>query len=61
MGVLSLAQTSALLGHKSTQTTLRYADHLTEAVRGYSQKTADIIVWSDWHCLGSSDKFNGVR
>jgi len=43
MGGLSLAQTGALLGHKSTQTTLRYADHLTEAVRGYSQKTANII------------------
>jgi integrase len=43
MGGLSLAQTGALLGHKSTQTTLRYADHLTDAVRGYSQKTANII------------------
>jgi integrase len=43
MGGPSLAQTGALLGHKSTQTTLRYADHLTEAVRGYSQKTADMI------------------
>jgi integrase len=43
MGGLSLAQTGALLGHKSTQTTLRYADHLTEAVRGYSQKTANLI------------------
>jgi integrase len=43
MGGLSLAQTGALLGHKSTQTTLRYADHLTDAVRGYSQRTANII------------------
>lgn len=43
MGGLSLAQTGALLGHKSTQTTLRYADHLMEAVRGYSQKTANIM------------------
>jgi integrase len=43
MGGLSLAQTGALLGHKSTQTTLRYADHLTEAVRGYSQKAVDKI------------------
>jgi integrase len=43
MGGLSLAQTGALLGHKSSQTTLRYADHLTEAVRGYSQKTANLI------------------
>ena len=41
MGDLSLAQTGALLGHKSTQTTLRYADHLTEVVREYSQKTAN--------------------
>jgi integrase len=44
MGGLSLAQTGALLGHKSSQTTLRYADHLTEAVREYSQKTANLIV-----------------
>jgi integrase len=43
MGGLSLAQTGALLGHKSTQTTLRYADHLTEAIRGYSQQTANLI------------------
>jgi len=43
MGGLSLAQTGALLGHKSAQTTLRYADHLTEAVREYSQKTVNLI------------------
>jgi integrase len=43
MGGLSLAQTGALLGHKSSQTTLRYADHLTEAIREYSQKTASLI------------------
>ena len=43
MGGLSLAQTGALLGHKSSQTTLRYADHLTEAVRGYSQQTANLF------------------
>jgi integrase len=43
MGGLSLAQTGALLGHKSPQTTLRYADHLTEAIRGYSQKTVNLI------------------
>lgn len=43
MGGLSLAQTGALLGHKSSQTTLRYADHLTEAIREYSQKTANLI------------------
>jgi integrase len=43
MGGLSLAQTGALLGHKSSQTTLRYADHFTEAVREYSQKTANLI------------------
>ena len=43
MGGLSLAQTGALLGHKSAQTTLRYADHLTEAIREYSQKTANLI------------------
>jgi integrase len=44
MDGLSLAQTGALLGHTSPQTTPRYADHLTEAVRGYSQKTANLIV-----------------
>ena len=43
MGGLSLAQTGALLGHKSNQTTLRYADHLTEAVREYSQRTANLF------------------
>jgi integrase len=43
MGGLSLAQTGALLGHKSSQTTLRYADHLTEVVREYSQRTANLI------------------
>ena len=43
MGGLSLPQTGALLGHKSAQTTLRYADHLTQAVRGYSQQTANLI------------------
>jgi integrase len=46
MGGLSLAQTGALLGHKCSQTTLRYADHLTEAVRGYSQQTANLIAAS---------------
>ena len=43
MGGLSLAQTGALLGHKSSQTTLRYADHLTDAVKAYSQQTANML------------------
>ena len=43
MSGLSLAQTGALLGHKLSQTALRYADPLTEAVREYSQKTASLI------------------
>jgi integrase len=43
MGGLSLAQTGALLGHKSSRTTLRYADHLTEAVREYSQRIANLV------------------
>lgn len=43
MGGLSLPQTGALLGHKSAQTTLRYADHLTQAIREYSQQTANLI------------------
>ena len=37
----SLPQVGALLGHKSAQTTLRYADHATEALRSYSEQTAD--------------------
>jgi integrase len=40
MGGLSLAQVGAMLGHKSAQTTLRYADHATEALRSYSEQTA---------------------
>lgn len=49
MGGLSLAQAGALLGRKLSQTTLRYADHLTEAIREYSEKTADHIAarWRD--------------
>lgn len=43
LGGLSLAQTGALFGHKSSQTILRYADHLTEAVRGYTQQTANLF------------------
>ncbi len=39
MSGLSLAQVGALLGHRSTQTTLRYADHALEALRSYSQGT----------------------
>jgi len=37
----SLPQVGALLGHKSTQTTLRYADHAMEALQSYSEQTAD--------------------
>jgi hypothetical protein len=33
MGGLSLAQTGALLGHKSLQTTLRYVDHLNTRIQ----------------------------
>lgn len=43
MGGLSLAQVGALLGHKSAQTTLRYADHRQDAVADYSQQTASLI------------------
>lgn len=39
MGGQSLAQVGALLGHKSAQTTLRYADHAVEALRTYSDQT----------------------
>jgi len=39
MGGLSLAQVGAMLGHKSTQTTLRYADHAVEALRSYGEQT----------------------
>ena len=41
MGGLSLAQVGAVLGHKSAQTTLRYADHRLDAIRGYSQQVGD--------------------
>lgn len=43
MGGLSLAQVGALLGHKSTQTTLRYADHALDALRLYGQQTSDAL------------------
>lgn len=39
----SLSQVGALLGHKSAQTTLRYADHATDALRSYSERTADVF------------------
>lgn len=39
MGGLSLSQVGALLGHKSAQTTLRYADHALESMRSYSEQT----------------------
>lgn len=41
MGGLSLPQVGAVLGHKTAQTTLRYADHRQDAIRGYSQKVGD--------------------
>lgn len=44
MGGQSLAQVGAMLGHKSAQTTLRYADHRLEALRSYSQRTGDILI-----------------
>jgi integrase len=40
MGGLQLPQVGALLGHRSAQTTLRYADHVIEAVRDYSKVAA---------------------
>jgi hypothetical protein len=43
MGGLSRAETVALLCHESTQTTLRYAHHLAEAVRGYRQRNVNMI------------------
>ena len=43
MGGLSLAQVGAVLGHKSAQTTLRYADHRLDAIRGYSQQVGDVF------------------
>jgi integrase len=44
MNGLSLPQVGAVLGHKSAQTTLRYADHLQDAVRSYSENTASAIL-----------------
>jgi integrase len=43
MNGLSLTQVGALLGHKSSQTTLRYADHALEAQRGYFEKTGSVL------------------
>lgn len=43
MGGLTLPQVGALLGHKSAQTTLRYADHMTNAVRGYSEQVSSAL------------------
>lgn len=43
MGGLTLAQVGALLGHKSAQTTLRYADHALDALRGYSEQTSSAL------------------
>lgn len=39
----SLSQAGSLLGHKSAQTTLRYAHHLLEAQRQYSEQTSDVF------------------
>nr|WP_321482174.1 tyrosine-type recombinase/integrase [uncultured Cohaesibacter sp.] len=39
----SLSQTGSLLGHKSAQTTLRYAHHLLEAQRQYSEQTGEVF------------------
>ncbi|WP_424982060.1 tyrosine-type recombinase/integrase [Maritalea sp. S77] len=39
----SLAQAGSLLGHKSAQTTMRYAHHLLEAQRQYSEQTGDVF------------------
>jgi integrase len=36
MGGLSLPQVGAVLGHRSAQTALCYADHVLDAVRGYT-------------------------
>lgn len=39
----SLSQAGSLLGHKSAQTTLRYAHHLLDAQRQYSEQTGDVF------------------
>ena len=39
----SLAQAGSLLGHKSAQTTQRYAHHLLDAQRQYSEQTGDVF------------------
>lgn len=43
MDGLSLAQVGAMLGHKSAQTTLRYADHAVDALRSYSTQTSSTL------------------
>lgn len=47
MGGLSLAQVGAMLGHKSTQTTLRYADHAVDALRSYNEQTSATLANMD--------------
>ncbi|MCT4656014.1 MAG: site-specific integrase [Cohaesibacter sp.] len=39
----SLSQAGSLLGHKSAQTTMRYAHHLLEAQREYSEQTDEVF------------------
>ena len=41
MGGLSLPQVGAVLGHRTAQTTLRYADHRLDAIRTYCQQVGD--------------------
>jgi integrase len=43
MGGLTLAQVGSMLGHKSTQTTLRYADHAVDAMRAYNEQTSSAL------------------
>jgi hypothetical protein len=52
----SLAQVGAVLGHKSAQTTLRYADHRIDALRSYSQRTGDILMQTQIPRRRTSDK-----
>lgn len=56
---LTLPQVGAVLGHKSAQTTLRYADHLVQAVQQYSQHTGDTFKRiSKEQAAKSSDEFS---
>lgn len=62
-GDISLTQTGSLLGHKSKHINLHYAEHLnaehlTETVREYSQKNANMIEGEERSALAEASDFH---